>query len=270
MIIGKIIFLSKQYDKAYLKILSRIGFLEQYNFTPSEINFKIETNMLICIVENKQTNSISFLQFDPNLHGELLDIDKLRLTSEGISVRENLNCFDFIIDNEIDNKQNHKIIELIALKKLINYNPSYSTDKVNIENLNSLLEVYKIEYSEGGYNKPGDWSRAGISISTLRPANLPNYKLDPYLNQLLPNFEFSLGADEDCIDYKFKDDILRKLRNQIGQNNIEEIKILCQELTTNIKRFAQLIYNEKEHASCIWLRCSKLKTEIKNEYSLIK
>ena len=77
-----------------------------------------------------------------------------------------------------------------------------------------------------------------------------------------------MGKSGDCEKYKFKDNIIGKLRNEIGIDNINEIENLCSNLTESIQRFAKLVYREEEHANALWHYCNKLKQEIKNEYKL--
>ena len=265
MIIGRIVNFHTKEDEGYVEIISANNFLEIYYFKPSLIKFKIEPEQIICISENK--NGVDYFEFDLESHKQFINIEDIKNRTRGISILENMNIMDFIIDNDIHNKQNKKLNELSYLKKLIGFRNGYTSSKLNYDKNNSVIKIieeYKIYYSEGGYNKPGDWSRGWIKIQT----SLSHQNLDIYLQKLLPNFNFNLGNSDDCEEYRFKNDIIKKLRLEIGEKNIEEINQLCSDLTRQIQNFAKLVYREEEHVSSILEYCYKLKKEIKNEYIL--
>lgn len=204
--IGIIGYLSKDKNEGYITVISADNYSEKISITPSEINFGLNLSQLLVIA---QINSLKkYYEFDPNNHSELLDLELLKRDRKTISVIANKNNLEFIIDNELEEHSNEDLRNLREITKLIKYNSGYPPTTVQMNNLEELIEKYEITYSEGGYNKPGDWSKAWIHINTRRPSNLSENKLDAYLNKLLPNFDLTLGESDDCIEYKFKNDIL--------------------------------------------------------------
>lgn len=265
MIIGDIGYLSKEKDEAFITILSRQNFLEKLYFKPSLVGFGIHLGKIICISQMHEKND--FLKFNIKDHEQFLNIDEIKLRSGGISIPNNLDLMDYLIDNELDNNQNPKLIELKLLKKKIKFNNGFPSQQIMYSKPTEIIEIidqYKIYYQEGGYNKPGDYSKGWISVTSTTS----NKKLDLYLQKLLPNFNFLLGKSDDCEEYRFKDSIIGMIKNEIGTDNIEEIENLCLDLTTSIQRFAKLVYREEEHANALWHYCHKLRQEIKNEYKL--
>lgn len=265
MIIGEIGYLNKEKDEAYVRILSTQNFLEKLHFKPSLVQFEIQLGKIICISQKNEKND--FLEFNIKNHEQFLNLDEIKLKSGGISIPNNIDLMDYLIDNEIDNNQNPKLNELKFLKKKINFNNGFPSRQIIYSKPNEIIEIidqYKIYYQEGGYNKPGDYSNGWINVTSTTSYK----KLDIYLQKLLPSFNFSLGKSGDCEEYKFKNSIIGKLRNEIGIDNIKEIENLCSDLTESIQRFAKLVYREEEHADALWHYCHKLRQEIKNEYKL--
>lgn len=262
MIIGTIDYLDFEKDIGYITILTEPDFKEKQNFTPSKVNYNIWLGKLLCIID--LANNI-YAEFNVIKHQDLLDTERIK-KNWSISIPSNLNCIKYIIDKELDGNTHYELKKLRGIKNLINYNPSRPGDSVNINNIKELISEYKISYSEFGRDKAGDTSKAWITIQTDRPSTLPDFQIDKYFDKLLPKFEFTIAEGEDCMDYKFKSDILRKLKNEIGEVNIEQIKSLCESMTENIKSFAILVYSEKEHASSLWHYYLELRSEIINKY----
>ena len=265
MIIGEIGYLNIEKDEAYIRILSIQNFLEKLHFKPSLVQFEIQLGKIICVSQKHEKDD--FLEFNIKNHEHFLNLDEIKLKFGGISITNNIDLIDYLIDNEIYNNQNPKLNELRLIKKKINFKKGFPSWQIIYSKPNEIIDVidqYKIYYKEGGYNKPGDYSNGWISVTSTT-----SYKnLDIYLQKLLPSFNFSLGKSGDCEKYKFKDNIIGKLRNEIGIDNINEIENLCFNLTESIQRFAKLVYREEEHANVLWHYCDKLKQEIKNEYKL--
>ncbi|MDI6032249.1 hypothetical protein QLS91_04105 [Flavobacterium sp. LB2P84] len=266
MIIGEVAYLNFEDNNGYVKILSHNDFGEKIDFIPSEINFQIDLCKLICLTPIGMLG-YEFTEFELARHRSFLDIEMIKEKSR-IDICSNLNLVNFIIDNELDDNNTSDLKKLRVIKELINYNPSNPGNTVKDQNMKKLISEYTIRYSEYGKDKPGDRSKAWISIMTDRPSNLPDFSLDKYLDKLLPKFDFIIAQGEDCDDYKFKSDILRNLTSEIGSDNIEQIKIICGLMTENIRNFALLVYNEGEHARSLWYYYSELRSKIINEYLL--
>lgn len=263
MIIGTIGYLSEHRDEAYVRVISVNKFMEKFNFKPSNVNFDICLGKIICILEEE--NHLKFLKFEVELHQEFLDLEMIKNKFCGISIINNIDVCDFIIDNQIDDKQNPKLNELRFIKKKINFKSNFPSSKINYLNaneINDIIDEYQVSYSQSGYDKPGDYSRASIRVISTSSYT----KLDTYLKKLLPDYSFTLGESEDCIEYPFKHNIIGKLRNEIGEYNIREIEKLCIDLTVTIRKLAKLIYNEKDHANELWHYCNRLKADVKNDY----
>lgn len=266
MIIGEIGYLDFENNNGYVVVLSHNNFGQKIDFIPSEINFQIDLCKLICL---KPIGSLGyeFSEFELAHHRSFLNIEMIKANSS-IDINSNINLVSFIIDNELDRNNTYDLKKLRVIKELINYNPSNPGNTVKDQNIKKLISEYTIRYSEYGKDKPGDTSKAWISIMTDRPSNLPDFSLDKYLDKLLPKFDFIIAQGEDCDDYKFKSDILRNLTSEIGSDNIEQIKKLCVLMTENIRNFALLVYNEGEHARSLWHYYSELRSEIINKYLL--
>ena len=248
-----------------MTVISTENYSEKITFTPSDIDFEIGLSQLLVIDERNNTKK--YFEFNLDDHSKLLDLKLLKDKNQIIKIGANRKYAKFIIDNELDGNPSAELRKLRGISKLIKYRSGYPPNTVQMNNIEELIDEYELRYSEGGRNKPGDWSRAWIYVSTNRPSNLPDYKLDNYLSKLLPNFDFKLGEDDDCMEYRFKSDIIRKLRNQIGIENIEKINELCSELGENIKQFAKLLYKENEHALSLWYEYGKLYSDILKKYS---
>jgi hypothetical protein len=255
--IGKLSYLDEDMDTGYIRIISKEKYDDKINFKPSNYEFYLEQKDLIHITFDKGGN-YNLRNFDLKKDHELFDIEffkdkgvKFQLTSDRYFSRK-------ILDNELYHYPT--IFEnLKGLKDKIDRvdHLSAPVKLLNSIDINELVKEYKISYREGGRDKPGDWSRAWITIDTDRP-----YGLDNYLKKLLPEFKFNLGKGEDDHDCLFKSDILNRLRKTIGENKIENIKHFCSELTNNIQNLAILIYSESEHAQSI-------RNEYHEEYSRI-
>ncbi len=262
MKIGIISYLNTSKDEAYIKCISEENFNEIYNFKPSVVPFEINLNQLLCI----QTNPItSFFEFNPDLHLKYLDLSKVRTTS-GINLLNNKKIAEFLIENDIADRHNSKIIELTAIKNLLELDLFGHNSKVKIGDFKDLVSKYEIKYSEGGRDKPGDWSRAWITINTTRPSNLPNLKLDKYLENIFPKYDITLADGDDDMEHRFKSDILRKLRSELGEEEIKRIKQLCEDMTNNVRGMALLTYCANDHANFLARYYRDLKLKIINGY----
>jgi hypothetical protein len=264
--IGIIGYLSDENNEGYINIISPENYSKKITFTPSDINFPIDLSQLLVIEENEHIKK--YFEFNLNDHSKFLNLKMLKDNNETIDIWSNRKIAKYIIDNDLDENYSPDLVKLRAISKLINYHIAYPPPKVLISNFEELIEEYDIRYIEGGRDKAGDWSKGWITVHTTLPSNLPDYNLDNYLSKLLPEFNFTLGESDDCMEYKFKSDILRKLRNEIGIGNIEKINELCSELTNNIKQFARLLYRENEHALSLWNEYKKLYSDILKKYSL--
>lgn len=262
MKIGIISYLNENKDEAYINCISENDFGEKYNFKPSFVPFEISLNKLLCI---QTYPTLRFFEFIPELHSKFLNLSKIKTTS-GINLLNNKKNVEFLIDNDIADSYNSKIIELKAIKNLLDLDPFGHNSKVKIGDFKDMVSKYEIRYSEGGRDKAGDWSRAWIIIYTNRPSNLPNSKLDKYLENLFPKYDVTLADGDDDMEHRFKSDILRKLRNEVGEDEIERIKQLCQQMTRNVQEMALLTYRSNDHANFLSSYYNKFKLEIINSY----
>lgn len=263
--IGIIEYLSEHKNEGYIRVISTENYSEKITFIPTDIDFEIVLYKLLVIDERNNTKK--YFEFNLNNHSQLIDLKLLKDQNQTISIDANGKFAKFIIDNELYRNSSPELRKLRGISKLIKYRSGYPPNTVQMNNIEELIDKYELKYSEGGRDKPGDWSRAWIDVSTSRPSNLPDYYLDNYLSKLLPKFDFKLGEGEDCMEYRFKSDIVRKMRNEIGIENIEKINKLCSELTDNIKQFAKLLYRENEHALSLWYEYGKLYSDILKKYS---
>ena len=101
MIIGEIGYLNKEKDEAYVRILSTQNFLEKLHFKPSLVQFEIQLGKIICVSQKYEKND--FLEFNIKNHERFLNLDEIKLKSGGISIPNNIDLMDYLIDNEIDN-----------------------------------------------------------------------------------------------------------------------------------------------------------------------
>lgn len=254
-------------DTGYGEIISKEDFKKKIHFKPSHSNLKVLPDQIVCI--NFVEEFIVFSHFEPEKHTSFLDFDEIRTKTIGLSLIKNSALVDFILDNDLQNNQNPKACELKRIKQMIGFRLGYPSTKIfqhDLELAKNEIENYTINYTEGGYNKPGDWSKGFVRID----CSSSHRKLDVYMKKLLPDLSFNLGESDDCEVYKFKNEIVGKLRKEIGIEKIAEIKRLCTELSLNIKTFAKLMYNESEHADMLWHYCHKLRKEIVNDYKLIE
>lgn len=262
MKIGIISYLNENKDEAYINCISENDFEEKYNFKPSFVPFEISLNKLLCV----QTDPIiKYFEFVPELHSKFLNLSKIKTTS-GINLLNNKKIVEFLIENDIADKYNSKIIELKAIKNLLDLDPFGHNSKVKIGDFNDMVSKYKITYGEGGRDKAGDWSRAWIKIYTSRPSNLPNSKLDKYLENLFPKYEVTIAAGDDDMEHRFKSDILRKLRSELGEDEINRIKQMCEYMTRNVQEMALLTYRSNDHANFLSSYYRELKLGIINSY----
>ena len=262
MKIGIISYLNENKDEAYINCISEEDFNGKFNFKPSFVPFEISLNKLLCI----QTNPIlTFFEFIPELHSKYLDLFKVKTTS-GINLLNNKKIVDFLIENDIADKYNSKIIELNAIKNLLDLDPFGHNSKVKIGDFKNMVSKYAIRYVEEGRDKPGDWSRAWITLYTSRPSNLPNSKLDKYLENLFPKYDVTIADGDDDMEHRFKSDILRKLRDELGEDEIKRIKQLCEDMTRNVQEMALLAYRPNDHANFLARYYREFKLEIINSY----
>lgn len=263
--IGIIGYLSDDKNEGYINVISFKNYSKKISFKPSDVNFEINLSQLLVVEENE--NFRKYVEFNIIEHLQFLNLDLLKAHNETIDIEANRLFVKFIVDNELEKHSIPELIKLRGISKLINYRSGYPSSTVQMSNIEELIDEYEVTYTETGRDKPGDWSRAWIIVNTNLPSNLPDYNLDDYLSKLLPKFDFELGDGEDCAEYKFKSDIIKKLRNEIGIENVEKIKELCLELTSNIKQFAKLLYREHEHALSLWNEYGKLYSDVLKKYS---
>lgn len=179
MKIGIVSYLNHIKNEACIRCVSKNHLNEQYNFMPSLVPFEISLSKLICI---ETTPELSFHEFNPEIHHHLLDLESVK---DSLSLFNNRNIAEYLIDNELIDNYNPKVAELNAIKNLIFHDSDGNRPKVKID-IQSLIKNYEVQYIEGGRNKPGEWSRAWLLVHTFRPSNLPDNKLDKYLENLFP------------------------------------------------------------------------------------
>ncbi len=253
-----------------LKIISNNNFSEEIYITSPLKENQFKPGDVIGFEEIKNGKPNVFFDIDYDKHKNLITPEKIRESKISLNLFKNKNLAKFIIENHLDS--GHKDTALLNLlhKQIQSRNPiPHSTFKEIVDN-------YQICYSESGYDKPGDWSIATISIYTnnkitfqfhsdkIRSSSFGDvfgYK-DEYLSMLFPNYNFSLASGKDDADCLFKSQIIEQLKSEIGEIKLDEIKKLCNNLTENIKNMALLVYDKNKHLSYIEKLYQKLKAEL--------
>lgn len=229
-LIGEGVVIIKSKEKYGLKLTCK---LSDYNFNSSYIT----------IIFNNNDDGFILRDFDIKIDSQIFDV---------IFFKKKEFYFDLTSDRQFN-------IEI--MKNDLYYDSSLKKIKDKIETIDSVIrlkdkvdilelsENYKVFYYEVGRDKPGDYSRAKIGINTHKP-----YYLDSYLDKLFPVIKIELGKGEDTSNRPFASDILHYLRiNLIGdEKDVDKLETICIEITESIKKLAQLLYNENEHA--LWIK----------------
>lgn len=262
MDIGEINYLSKNNDEAFAIIISENKYGKKFHFQPSKLRFQSKLSQLISIQEISN-GVIEYDLFDSKKHKDLLNLDKIKNSNRSIQILPNIQEARFIIINDLY-RENKTLNTIAYIKRNLEYGKFRMPKRFKLkEDFSSLVEKYSVNYTEYGYNKRGDWSKASISITTNRPYIFHGYENDPYLDKLLPEFKINLGSDEDSPEYPFANDILSKLRKDFDVKKIEEE---CSNLTNSIKSLAKLLYKESEHAATLSEYCYTKKNSIIRDY----
>ncbi len=250
--------------KLSFQIISENRFSEILHFDIPTTENHFLSNDIIVIEKIINDSPVNIIKFENQTHVNLLNPDNFKNNPLKLNVFKHKKIARFIIDNQLDDF-NKETALLNFLHKLIKNRtpiPFNTIEKVNNE--------YEIYYSQSGYDKPGDWSVATLSIQTnnnvfyniLSNSNTPFKYTDEYLSMLYPTYNVTLlkGYDDDvCL---FKSQIIERLRSEFDINKLIEVEDMCKIITKNIKNMAMLIYDKKTHLEYINKSYSKLRSEL--------
>ena len=258
--LGVLSYINNRNDEAYLIRLHPEYFRQKFYFSLSEISFKPEFGLIVFYYDEEK-EKIIFEKFEKDKHLILIDIDLLKKHNFKISFMYNSKLTLFLLDNNLCDTDYEPIEHYLQIKEVVD-NKSLFLKKEDY--IKDRLDGYEIILYDYGYDKPGDWSMAGLSIRTQIPFHSIPYEYDEYLQMLLPNFKFKISQIRDYKEYQFKSDLLKEIKEDFGVENLNQLDENCKNLSVQIRLFFKHVYNREDHWKKIVEKYNSIRRQFDN------